>query len=262
MSGHDRTGDVTFYANGVELGSVTPIGRTATLTVHLPAGDDIEVTAAYSGDDVHAPATSVPQLFDVAQGTAEVSLSVTPERVTAGEESTLTAIVTAENPTLAASGFSGGAFSLLGGSAPAAPGDGTVTFHVNGVAVGTRPLVGGVASMKYVLPVGTNTISVSYSGSPNLAAVAANAVAPVDVEVAAAEAPSPPTPVAPMPAPQPVDPASAAPGDRARPAGTAPRRRPSNLAHTGADVDTLVSLGGVLLTVGLVIGRFRRRETD
>lgn len=259
VPGHDRTGDVTFYANGVELGSVTPVGQTATLTVHLPAGDDIEVTAAYSGDDVHAPATSAPQLFDVAQGTAEVSLSVTPERVTAGEESTLTAIVTAENPTLAASGFSGGAFSLLGGSAPAAPGDGTVTFYVNGLAIGTRPLVGGVASMKYVLPVGTNTISVSYSGSPNLAAVAANAVAPVDVEVAAPEVPSPTSGPA-APTPQPAGPSSGEPRDRARPADT--RRRPAALAHTGADLDLLVSLGSVFLVVGLVISRFRRRETE
>lgn len=256
-----QDGDVTFYVNGDPVGTVTPTGRTAELSVILPAGK-VAVTARYSGDAVHAAATSAPLRFDIAQLGATVDLAVTPERVRFGEISTLTASVTIDGPA-AASSFLAAARSLGAPRAAALragdPAEGTVTFHVNGTPVGTRTLVGGTASMPYVFAAGTNRVSVSYSGTEDVAPVGASVVSPVDVIVEAP--PSTPAPAAKGAAPvQGLSPAPTphAPGTRAAGPSTT---HGDSMPHTGAGSRTVVMLGSVLLAAGITVSRIRRRPS-
>lgn len=270
VPGHDRTGEVTFYVNGVELASATLDGSTATAVVYLPVGDDIEVTASYEGDLVHAPATAAPLRFDVAPATPKVTLSVTPERVTLGEISTVTATVTIDTPAITPMLASPFAVQVpttfaplaLAGSTPSAAAppvtvEGEVTFYVNGAAVGTHTLVGGTASMDYVFGAGENTVSVTYSGSSNVAPVALDAAAEVTVVVDTHDPdPAPPADGPTPPADGPAGPATAPPSAGAAPADG--RRGPREMAHTGADAQTLVSLAASLLVVGAGVLRLRR----
>ena len=158
------TGNVTFFKDGVQLGSPQPVVRSAgvyaaTLTPTTPttsswtAGSP-SFTATYNGTGTFATSTSAAVPVTVLYPTATV-LSVSPSTVSlaAGTTVTLTATVT-------------------GG--PGTVGAGTVTFKQGTTVLGTGPVPvsGGTASLPVVVTAaggwttGTPTLTAEYAPGP------------------------------------------------------------------------------------------------
>ena len=165
------SGTVTFYDNGVSLGTETLSGTstdTATFTTNtLPTGKD-PITAAYTSGDSNfnpsAPSAPVNQVVDQANTTTTtVASSVNPSL--SGQAVTFTATVAVTSP---------------GSNAVANP-SGTVTFYDNGVSLGTGTLSGTSTDTATfttsTLPTGTDPITAAYtSGDSNFNPSAPSAI--------------------------------------------------------------------------------------
>jgi Bacterial Ig-like domain (group 3)/Divergent InlB B-repeat domain len=150
------SGTVTFYDNGVSIGSgaVSTSGgvTTATLSISSLAIGTHPITATYGGDSDYSGSSSSPALSQVVNGvgvatTTKLASSLNPSLV--GQSVTLTATITKSsgtgNPT------------------------GTVTFKDNGTSIGSGAVStsGGVTTATLstsTLAVGTHPITASYSG--------------------------------------------------------------------------------------------------
>lgn len=143
------TGTVTFSQNGNSLGTfpVQPDGTAQLVTSTLAVGAD-PITAAYSGDTAFAASTS----------------AVTTETVSTGSAATTTALMTS-----APSINSGDSVTLTATVSPAAAGatpTGTVSFSQDGNALGSAPVAsdGTAVLTTSTLPVGSDTVTATYSG--------------------------------------------------------------------------------------------------
>jgi len=149
------TGTVVFYSGTVALASAALSGGKAILaTSALPAGND-SVTASYSGDTNYAPVVSPPVSETIAQATPTVNLVASPSKSSWGSTVTFTVTVT------------GGAVKPTG----------SVALNFGTVPEATGVLVGGSASFTVTtLPVGTDTLTVSYGGDANYRSAVSSAV--------------------------------------------------------------------------------------
>ncbi len=144
------TGSVTFMDGTTSLGNVPLSGTTATLSLSTLTAVSHNITAVYSGDGSHGPATSPILVQVVNQATPTVAVS-TSGSSSYGDSVTITATVTA------------GA-------------TGTVTFTSGGVTLGSASVNGaGIASIATTaLPTGGDTITANYPGDTNYIAGSAS----------------------------------------------------------------------------------------
>ncbi len=145
------TGSVTFYANGVSLGSanLNGSGDASFDTTSLAVGTD-SITATYGGDTNFnsSTSTSSDQVVNQADTSTTVTSSVNPSVF--GQSVTFTATVSAASP---------------GSGTPT----GSVTFYDGTTSLGSNSLNGsGVATLSTsALLAGSHTISAVYGGDGN-----------------------------------------------------------------------------------------------
>jgi Bacterial Ig-like domain (group 3)/FG-GAP-like repeat/FG-GAP repeat len=128
-------------------------GAQATLTTAALTGGSHSITAAYSGDNQFAPATSNPVAVDISQQTTMTALpSVSPNPAVAGQSVVFQVQVASSQ------------------SAPALP-TGSVAFQNGSTVLGTAMLDGnGNASFTSSFPSqGNETVTASYTGDINYA---------------------------------------------------------------------------------------------
>ncbi len=148
------TGTVTFLSGSATLGTATlDSSGQATLILSDPAPGALAVTAAYGGDaDFTSGTASTTTSVSITKATPTVSLSVSPASTAFGQPITLVATVTG-----------------TGSGTPS----GTVTFFDNGTVIDSgAPLnsSGQAVLNDEGLPnVGTNVITVTYSGNADFA---------------------------------------------------------------------------------------------
>ena len=147
-------GTVSFYDGSKLLGSAG-IGANGSASIS-PAGLGLGthlLTAAYAGDTNHAASTSAPD----------------PELVVSSASATLTS---SNNP--AASGQAVVFSAQVSGAGTVVP-SGTITFRDNGAVLAAVPLnsAGSASFSTTALSVGSHTITVTYPGDQNFAAVGA-----------------------------------------------------------------------------------------
>jgi autotransporter-associated beta strand protein len=156
--GPTPTGTVQFFNGTTSLGTETLTNGTFTLnTSALPVATN-SITAVYSGDSNYGPSTATAVAVTVAQ--ASTTTTVTPSTTTPafGQSVMFKATV-----------------------APASPGagspTGTVQFFNGTTSLGTETLSSGVATLTTsALPIGTNSITATYSGDTNFTTSASTAV--------------------------------------------------------------------------------------
>jgi Domain of unknown function (DUF1929)/Bacterial Ig-like domain (group 3) len=141
------TGTVQFLDGGSVLGTGTVTAATASFaTTSLTTGAN-SITAAYSGDAIHAASTSAAITQTVSQTTSSTLLSVNINPATAGQAVAFTATVSPSTAT------------------------GTIQFVdvLNGTqtVLGTATVSGGTAVLSTALASGTNSITAVYSGDTN-----------------------------------------------------------------------------------------------
>jgi hypothetical protein len=147
------TGNVTFYVDGVAVGARAAVGGSAALPYVFRAGYHT-IEAAFAGDDHFTPANVSLPSVSVARGTPDVRAIATPAAALATDAVTLLCIVPA------------GA-------------TGSVSFSVDGVAVGQAPVADtGIALLTVrggVLPVGPHAVLAVYSGDVSFSSAPAPA---------------------------------------------------------------------------------------
>ena len=158
------TGSVTFSSNGKVLTTVPLTGNFAvyTTTASQPLGA-YSLTAAYSGDQNYNSAGPVTQSYTIIQAGTSIEAHANVAIVAPGTPVTLAA-------------------SVVSNSHFAEP-TGTVTFSLNGTAVGTVPAtpfqdpitLAGFDSATLVVPAaqvpaGNDVVTATYSGDPNFVA--------------------------------------------------------------------------------------------
>ncbi len=144
------TGTVTFYNNGVAIGTATvdSTGKATLTSTTLPIGTD-PITATFNGDGNYAPVTVGPVNETITVGNTIPVLSATPNPSTFGTTVTLTESIPGIN-----------------GITPT----GSVTFTYIGTTLGTATVVNGVATLKTsTLPIGTDPVSATYTGDSTYA---------------------------------------------------------------------------------------------
>jgi hypothetical protein len=155
VPGDPVTGTVTFSLDGTALGTSPITGGMATLTVTpslaMFAPGNHTLTAAYSGDANFTPSTAMQTL--VAPVPATTTTLSTSGTVSYGQPLTFTATVTSTVPGVAVTG--------------------TVTFSVDGAAVGMATVTGGTATLTITptpltLKPGNHTVTATYSGNTTL----------------------------------------------------------------------------------------------
>jgi sugar lactone lactonase YvrE len=146
-AGPTATGTVSFYSNGLLIGTGTLSGGIATLTYSFATCGDYAITATYPGDSTTQPAAAGPLTQDVLCNISPASSTLTSSKnpSNVGDSVTFTA-------TLVSSG----------GPTPT----GTVTFLSNGVAICTAVVLSnGVAACPNTFTAaGTYPITAVYSG--------------------------------------------------------------------------------------------------
>ncbi|MDV6267742.1 Ig-like domain-containing protein, partial [Rhodococcus globerulus] len=168
-------GSVSFKVGGVEVGTAVVSNGVATLSHTFAAAGVQSVTADFSGAGFVAssagPSTVTVSDAVVVDTTSTTVLSVAGE-AKVGVELDLSAAVSGQP------------------SGDPAPSGGTVTFKVDGVGIGSVPVVNGSATLGHTFNgVGTVTVTAVYSGSGTLAGSTSNAEnvnvtveAPTDVD--------------------------------------------------------------------------------
>ncbi|WP_336881101.1 Ig-like domain-containing protein [Rhodococcus globerulus] len=168
-------GSVSFKVGGVEVGSAVVSNGVATLSHTFAAAGVQSVTADFSGAGFVAssagPSTVTVSDAVVVDTTSTTVLSVAGE-AKVGVELDLSAAVAGQP------------------SGDPAPSGGTVTFKVDGVGVGSVPVVNGAATLPHTFnTAATVTVTAVYSGSGTLAGSTSNAEtvnvtveAPTDVD--------------------------------------------------------------------------------
>jgi hypothetical protein len=158
------TGTVSFTLDGVTQGIeavVSASPATALITVTVPASGTHTLAAVYSGDTNYAGSTASTITITVGKATPTVTLTPTPLNPTAGSNLQLSATIGAP---------------ASGGASPS----GTVSFTVDGVAVGTGLVVSGspsTASLTINTPaLGPHTLVATYSGDANYIGVTSQIV--------------------------------------------------------------------------------------
>jgi len=149
------TGTVTFFDNGVQIGTGTINGsNVATFTTNALAVGTHSITASFPGDNNVNGSTTAGALTQ-----------------TVNKDATTTVVTTSAQPA-----FRGGSATITATVNPNAPGSGvptgTVQFRDNGVNVGGPvTLVAGKATVTLNnLPLGQHTITAIYSGDGNFLA--------------------------------------------------------------------------------------------
>lgn len=142
------TGTVTSKDGATNLASVALANGVASLSRSILGAESHITTVVYNGDASNASSTSPALLDEVNPATTVVSVrsSVNPSR--AGQPVRFTAAVI---------------------SATGAVTSGTVMFVAGSTTLGAVTLAGGSASISSsALAIGTNTVTVTYSGNSNM----------------------------------------------------------------------------------------------
>jgi hypothetical protein len=150
-SGGTPTGTVTFLNGSSTLGTGTLTNGSTTFTTATLTPDSYNITAVYSGDTTFDSSTStaLTQAVDLSGSAVALTSSLNPS--TAGQSVTFNVAVTAVAP---GSGTPTGAVTFLNGTS----------------TLGSAILSGGSASYSTAaLPVGSDSITASYSGDGNFA---------------------------------------------------------------------------------------------
>jgi len=144
------TGAVTFTIDGVAVGTINLSGGVATFSTSALGVGSRAVVVSYGGDTNYNASTSTPVLTQVVnKAGSTTAVTASPSPSTYGQSVTFTATVAAVAPAVGAP-------------------TGTVTFTIDGIAVGTINLSGGVATFSTTaLVVGSRAVVVSYSGDTN-----------------------------------------------------------------------------------------------
>lgn len=139
------TGTVIFYDGSTALGSATLGSGNASLSTSSLSGGTHSITATYQGSSSFAPSTSAV-LNQVVSGTVtRTSLASSPNPPAVGQRVTFTARVRSPSGT---------------------PTGGAVIFYDGSTALGTAPLVSGVAQLSTTsLSLGVQFITAAYQGS-------------------------------------------------------------------------------------------------
>jgi Bacterial Ig-like domain (group 3)/Right handed beta helix region len=153
-------GSVTFYDGATSLGTASLTAGTASLsTSSLPAGSN-SITAAYAGNSTFNASTSSATTVNVKSAVLSTSITLTTSAasITQNSSVTLTAIVKPASGT----------------SIPT----GVITFYNGGTSLGSATLSSGAAIFTTsALPVGTDSITATYSGSTSFNASNSSAIA-------------------------------------------------------------------------------------
>lgn len=164
------TGTFTFMEGSTNLGTVTISAMQATITLSNLSVATHPIVATYSGDASFQ--TSISPTFNqvVNQATTTSSLTSSPSASVFGQSVLLTTTVTPAN---------------AGSVIPT----GTVTFRDGGTALGTSPLVSGVATLSTTaLSVATHSLTATYNGDSNFITSTSNAVSQVVTKAATSTA--------------------------------------------------------------------------
>jgi sugar lactone lactonase YvrE len=147
------SGSVQFFNGSTSLGSATlSSGQAQLTTTALPVGTD-SLTATFSGDANTLTSTSASIQQNVNRATSTTTLSASPAPSTWGQSVTLTATVTPAGAT------------------------GTVQFFNGSTSLGSATLTSGQAQLSTTaLPVGTDSLTATYSGDANTAGSTSAAV--------------------------------------------------------------------------------------
>jgi hypothetical protein len=154
------TGTVTFYSGTMALGTVTLSNGTGSTTVStLPVGT-ASITASYtgsSGSSNLAASTSTAVPVTITTLNTATTLTATPTQASLGTTITLTISVQPATGTTIPTG--------------------TVTFYNGSTSLGMATLANGVATITTsTLPVGSDSLTASYSGSSNYLASTSTSV--------------------------------------------------------------------------------------
>ena len=158
VKGQSPTGTVEFYDGGVPIGTASVVNGVAVLEVNSLAVGHHALTASYLGDANNAASSSCAVDQQINKTSSATAATVTTLRASnsqsaAGAPVTLTAVVSGANPT------------------------GTVTFYSGWICLGTAQVVNGLATLVVSnLPLGTNSLTASYSGDSSNAASASSTV--------------------------------------------------------------------------------------
>jgi hypothetical protein len=142
------SGNVSFFNNGVSLGtSAVNAGQAALSISSLPTGAD-SIVAQYSGDSNFAPSNSLPFAETINPRTTSTALASSQATIIGGQSATFTATVT-----------------TTAGTAPT----GTVTFLDGNSPIGTAALNSGAVAtlITPALSVGSRSITARYEGDGN-----------------------------------------------------------------------------------------------
>ncbi|MGA2135796.1 MAG: Ig-like domain repeat protein [Bryobacteraceae bacterium] len=147
LYGGDPTGTVTFSANGAQIGSpVAVASRVASVITSFAAAGAYSITAVYSGDTnfVGGNAAPLSETVDLTLPTT-TTLKSSGSPSTVGNSVTFTATVRPSSGTI--------------------PNGEVVTFYDGASSIGTGITSAGAAALSTSsLPVGTNSITATYSG--------------------------------------------------------------------------------------------------
>jgi trimeric autotransporter adhesin len=155
VTGVTPTGTVMFRDGGVVIGTGTIASGVATFTTTGLALGSRTITASYSGDPKNGPSTSAALALTVLQNTGAIVLTSSDTGPAIGATITLTATLTTS------------------GVAPT----GTVAFKDGATVVGTSAVSAGKATLATsALALGARSLTASYSGDSNYAAVTSAAL--------------------------------------------------------------------------------------
>ncbi|HEV7485834.1 MAG TPA: Ig-like domain repeat protein [Thermoanaerobaculia bacterium] len=143
------TGNVSFAADGVPLGTVAVVNGVASLTIAPASVGTHNVIATFLGTGVFADSVSGVLSHVVSPGQTNTALAADPQSSVFGQAVHFTATVSAVAPA-------------------AGQPDGNVTFLADNNAIGTVPAVNGVAALAISnLSVGTHSIASTFAGTAN-----------------------------------------------------------------------------------------------
>ncbi|MFV0675564.1 Ig-like domain repeat protein [Variovorax sp. tm] len=144
------TGTFTYFSGEKLIGST--VINTSFRSPDFLLGSQ-QITVVYSGDANYAPATSNPVSLDVFPAGTTTSVATSVRYGLEDEPISIVATV-ANSPKASYDGI------LSTASLPA----GSVTFYRDGVAIGSAPLVDGIATLSVKLPIGQGAITAGYLG--------------------------------------------------------------------------------------------------